>query len=189
MADYNPNIPAGTDNLSTSAGEIQNNFSQANLIFDVDHFKFNYATTASRGMHRVVTFPEIPAVPTPTLLKGVLFTKSVSSASELCFANKDGNGVLWRGGTGTGLVAGTISGTGTMTLPNGLILKWGSVSASTSGTAVGFAAAFPTNLFNVQLTPQSNTSRGVAFGGQSVNGFTAYAENNGTFIYWFAIGN
>ena len=54
----------------------------------------------------------------------------------------------------------TIAATGTYSLPNGLILKWGTSGsiASAGNSTVSFAAAFPAALFGAVLTPGANTT-------------------------------
>ncbi len=57
---YNPSIPNPGDLLSTSQGDIKDNFSSANTSFGVDHYAFS-DLTANNGKHKFVTTP----VPSP----------------------------------------------------------------------------------------------------------------------------
>ena len=65
------------------------------------------------------------------------------------FLQTDGSALSWQvAGAGTS----TQASTGSITLPGGLIFKWGrtaSIVVDTSDNAVTFATAFPTNCFQV----------------------------------------
>lgn len=199
MADYDPLIPQPSDNLSTSQGQILNNFTELNNIFDADHFTWNNATVGNRGLHREVTFPAVKAVdPTPSGVSSVIYTKTVSGASTAFFANASGASALWAGG-GTGLVSLTGSGNdsiGSMTLGNGVIVKWGNI-ATIDGfvTPYSFAVAFPTACFNVIVccdaaAGQSSFAASVINSTVTAAGFsvkqTSLANRN---VRFFAIGN
>ena len=56
-------------------------------------------------------------------------------------------------------VPASYAGEGSVTLPNGLIMKFGTTTAvSGTNTAVNFAANFPTAALNAQITIQENSS-------------------------------
>ena len=89
----------------------------------------------------------------------------------------------------------TLASPGTMTLPSGLIIKWGTGTYTAGTGSVTFAANFPTALLNVQCTL---TTAGAAHGSYppgpspasyAVSGFTVYggAGQSGSFS-WLAIG-
>jgi hypothetical protein len=88
MVDYNPNIPQGIDNLSTSQGQMLNNFTQLNTIFDFDHFTWNDPTAGGtdRGFHRRVTFP-VNVAAAPAGATGILHTV-LGGATSVSFNNK-----------------------------------------------------------------------------------------------------
>jgi hypothetical protein len=58
MSVFNPNIPAPTDRLSVSQGQIQQNFSKSDTSFGTDHYKFSDATV-NNGKHNLVTTPAV----------------------------------------------------------------------------------------------------------------------------------
>ncbi|WP_049870983.1 gp53-like domain-containing protein [Sideroxydans lithotrophicus] len=89
----------------------------------------------------------------------------------------------------TNLVLGTA---GSMTLPGGLILKWGVANLITS-TVITFPVAFPTACYGVYLTGQAGTIIGgvsaisaASYTGSSYNSSTQAATSGN--YYWFAIG-
>lgn len=88
----------------------------------------------------------------------------------------------------------TYNGGESVTLPNGLIMKFGSKSVSGDSTAsVSFSEAFPDSIVQVQLTIKTNiptnSDAGLSAISQTTSGFTI---QNGAFgtetISWMAIG-
>lgn len=73
-------------------------------------------------------------------------------------------------------------------MPGGLILQWGSSSASTAGVAVSFPIAFPNNLLVV--IPGSAAGSGFAYSlSQSAAGFVFHVSAGAPQThYWYAIG-
>ncbi len=59
---YNPNIPQPNNLLSTSQGDILNNFGAANTVYGVDHYAFD-DTTPNATFHKKVTTPPLNAHP------------------------------------------------------------------------------------------------------------------------------
>lgn len=89
MADYDPNTPTGTQNLSVAQPKIQNNFSQLNTIFNSDHYSFDNTDISSRGLHKKVTFPGVlVSDPVNVDEQGCLYTKSVDAKTQLFFDNE-----------------------------------------------------------------------------------------------------
>ncbi len=77
------------------------------------------------------------------------------------------------------------------TRPDGLIIKRGTVTATTAGAAVVFADAFNTVLcaFLQKHDMDGNANDDLVVNGLTVNGFTATAFNtNNQTAYWFAMG-
>ena len=89
----------------------------------------------------------------------------------------------------------TLASPGTVTLPSGLIVKWGTGTYAAGTGSVTFASNFPTGLLSVQV---SLTTAGAAHGSYppgaspasyAVSGFTVYGGvgQSGSFA-WLAIG-
>jgi hypothetical protein len=91
-------------------------------------------------------------------------------------------------------VPASYAGEESVTLPNGLIMKFGSRSVPGDSTAtVSFATAFSTAIVQVQLTIKTsiplNSDAGLSATSQTVNGFTIQNGASGTeTISWMAIG-
>lgn len=99
--------------------------------------------------------------------------------------------------------AQTLSGNGYTTLPNGLIIEWGSLSktASVQGTSVTFPLAFPTACFGVTVartgsTPTNDIGWEQTVGSITTSGFVvnscdfgAGAPDGTTTVYWHALGH
>lgn len=199
MTDYNPLIPQPNDNLSTSQGQILNNFTQLNDIINFDHFNYNFSTVSERGLHRKVSFPENTTVSAPTGVASVLYSKAVSGVSSPYFDNAVGSSVLWRGGSTNGLISQTTGGTpssGRMTLPNGIIFIWGvDTGPIVDNYQVNFqGGGFPTACFSVNITGtrSGNALRSIFI----LDGTLTKAKFNITTastgfnaIYYFAVGN
>ena len=160
-------------------------------------------TDASNGgLHNRIDFFQNISTPSLSGFVSALYPLSVSSVSELAYTNASGTtqitsgtNAIWKGGSGSGVVSSTIATNGSMSLPNGLIFKWGQ-STSGSGTQnITFAVAFPTNCFNVQVTNTSTSPAGTASSviypvGFSRSGFTfRYGGSSINGFFWFAIGN
>jgi hypothetical protein len=88
----------------------------------------------------------------------------------------------------------TTATTGTTTLPNGLIMKWGTGAIFSGVGSVTYATAFPNATLNVQLTISSGSAaatQDALIVGASVTaaGFPAYGNAASTLsFFWLAIG-
>ena len=85
------------------------------------------------------------------------------------------------------------STTGSMTLPSGIIMKWGTGTTSNGAANITYATAFPTAAFNVQLTigggDAAQTLNAMKIGTSVRTAFNAYGPLGTTYnFYWFAIG-
>lgn len=85
------------------------------------------------------------------------------------------------------------STTGSMTLPSGIIMKWGSGATGTSGVTITFATAFPTAAYNIQLTisggDSAQTLYALKIGTFTRTAFNAYGPSGSSYSFlWFAIG-
>jgi hypothetical protein len=112
------------------------------------------------------------------------------------FLTTNGSATSW-GTAGAG--TSTQAATGTMTLPSGIIMKWGttgSIAQDTANVAVSFASPFPNNCFMVTGTPSSalgasgSTSKyGLSIHTFTTTGFIVDNDANASTLTWFAIGN
>lgn len=202
---YNPGIPQPNDLLSTSQPQIQTNFSQANTIFDANHFTFDSATAANRGKHRKVVVVEQATSPGTALDEMAIYTKDVGGITQLFLqrANIAPAGAdiqLTPAVLGDPQLVGT---NGTTFLPGGFIMKFGLTSANGT-TAITWAGLgltnFPNNCFLVIGQPSTNAGPNAANDyvytfGVSTTGFSATGVRRITLqatpvnFYFIAIGN
>lgn len=196
MVDYNPNIPQATDNLSTSQGQILNNFTQLDTIFNIDHFKFDDNNTSARGMHRQINFPTtLVSDPTLSGAASEIYTKTISAVGEAFFANSTDASCIWRGGTGSGKVA---TGPGIITFPNGLIIQWDFEGSISNGATITFPTPFvsapefvsPFAVYTSGVPNIASTNNGSV---TNLNFTISYRSAQGAAvfnqpIYWLAIG-
>ena len=179
---YQPNIPGPNTNLSVSQGDLLGNFQALNTTFGVDHNKFDAVTNA--GAHLQVTLPNFGTPGAPGGTASVIYTKNVASSPTLYFKNGTADSVVWTGGSGTGLSTLTTSastpGSGSLILPNGLKMIWGTQSVSGSSTTVVFGSTgFPNQCQSCQVSGIPTNSGGAA------TAFTVYqlSKTGFRFIY------
>lgn len=192
---YNPDIPQATDEPSASQPELLQNAQGINNWTNVDHYKFD---ENDAGKHRQVTLPA-QADPTTAADEIALFCKNgpISGIPEL-FLRQQSNGAV---------IPVTEHGAGWTYLPSGLLLKWG------SGTATGYQASFSfptnpgipvfTNVFFISVSPRAQQDNQLGYNQMTVLSAQA-ASNLGFFVNcfqfsngnpiltaftWFAIGN
>ena len=190
---YNPAIPGQTDWLSNSQAQVQTNFTALDTIFGVDHV--TYSAVTNNGLHSKITFsnvtadPALGAIPYPEAL---LYTKhqgiAPNQTTELFFSTENQNGATKAISQLTGLPS-SITANGYITLAGGLILQWGGAVCNVAGTPIAFPKTFPNAVFSLTLSPVANQKRGIAENTLNTTGFVCYTENNGTQVYWMAIGN
>lgn len=192
---YDSNIPQTGDNLSTSQGQILENFSQLNLVFTEDHFAFNDSVVANRGLHRKVSLPVTTTVSAPAGTASVIYNKNVSSVASPYFRNAIGDFAMWVGGTtSNGQATTTLANPGQLNLPNGFQLRWGTDAfVGTNATrSVTFTPAFTTNcLVAIVSIDDSNPQNAVGADTYSSSGFNARRNTppSGNLNFrWFALG-
>jgi hypothetical protein len=197
----NVNIPNGPNDPADDQNLIRQNFGNIFNYVSVDHIA---PGASNNGYHSVVHSVPFSTGTDPSAITGIgqLYTKTVGSPTDQQLFYESGNGVVTQlSGNAT-----TSSSTGSTTLPNGLIFKWGyTLMSSGSGSnpkfgTITFSTAFPNNLFNLQMTLQKNGTTG-SENNMSVNSstpttlsasgfnwnFTGSTSYDG--FYWFAIGN
>jgi len=82
----------------------------------------------------------------------------------------------------------SISSSGYVTLPGGLMMQWGFGTFSPSGSAIIFPTAFPSACYSVMATPGSTSgTETCAVTGLGTSGFTG-RSTNGVGCFWMALG-
>lgn len=182
---YTSNIPQSTDNPSDSQPQLLANFQEINTFNSVNHIDFN---DPDQGKHKFMQMPEQGSAPTTAANEGALFTQESSSITEVFFRRESS-------GTEVQLTGGrtTVGPQSSVTLPNGLIMKYGTVTVSGT-TIVTFTTPFPTAARNVQVSLVGGSSAsGRSYIGTTptVSGFV-FRENGGSGSstgHWLAIGD
>lgn len=94
----------------------------------------------------------------------------------------------------TNFTPSTYAGEESVTLPNGLIMKWGKLNPSTGNNTVTYGTAFPTATVNVQYARFKATHSiyedNNAVTSESASGFDIYVTNGSAYgtLAWQAIG-
>jgi len=183
---YTSSIPESGETLGGTRARINTNFQQIDSVESVNHVAFN---ESGEGKHKFLQMPEQAAAPTTAANEGAVYTKQASDGTTQLFYREESNGDEIQ------MTGGTVAAEGSITLPGGLILKWGKkTTAGTSGT-ITFATAFPTQVLSITLGMIRNNSSSTqaiyvnsaaAIGPASFN-YTNTSSN--TDFFWQAIGN
>lgn len=192
---FNSGIPAAANDPSVDQPDMLNNNASTLGIIGTDHVTFNTQGPigpphGSGGQHLQVSFNgnNVPTVPTvvPTLFVN----------------NQDGAGNALPGGvqelffySGTasqGQNQNVSTANGSVVLLGGIILKWGSGTATASGNINAFPVAFPHNCFAVVATSVdpalSSAIVANTYTASSFKAFRTSGSGNVGFTY-IAIGN
>jgi len=190
---FTPNIPQSGQSLGNSRTQVLNNFASLRATMAANHVDVNLTNP---GWHTYIKWSVQASDPTTGANEINEYVKVVGGVAKKFLATPSAGAIFV---TYPGIPPSALSN-GYSYLPGGLLIQWGSVaSPGTSGT-VTFATAniaFPTNLFNVQLT----MGRVNASGGSGVAVIdTSQTFDKTTFsyisstsssvtLYWVAIGN
>jgi hypothetical protein len=195
MPVYQPGIPTGTINLDVDYQNIQNNFTQLDVCFDVDHVTFSN-TSAQTGYHKSIHFNPVSTTVTnvpnnyvtatqypqgvPATVAGIgqLFSSQVNDAINI------DTGLYWLTGAGrqialTRNIAPTLAANGRTFLPGGLILQWGTFIITVAATGLVFTWPFPFTTFYSATLSSPNAS----LGGSRIPNFLNTPTNLGGTVY------
>ena len=141
---YNSDIPQASDDPSQSQSQLLANFQALNTFLSVNHVALNDGT---QGIHKFLQLPEQGSAPTTAANTGGLYTKEVSGATQLFFRNEsNGSERQLTSAFSTGVTNGQV------TIPGGLIIKWGRRDSVNDNGVITFSPAFPSSFYSVQLT-------------------------------------
>lgn len=149
---YTNSIPQATDDPSQSQSQILDNFQALNTSNSVNHVAYN---DPNQGKHKFVQMPEQGSSPTTDPNEGALFTRAstLTSATELVYRRASN-------GTAIEFTAFLGSNNGWTRLPSGILLKWGTATASgSSATNFPTGATIPvfTSVYSAQVTIQDSS--------------------------------
>lgn len=165
---YQQNIPQASQRLKDSQADLLGNFQAIKQLIDVNHDTFG---SASEGKHKFVSFPDQGSSPTVAADEIALFGRlsTLSNASELC-VRKESNGAVYE------FTSAGATSNGWARLPSGILLKWGSGTATGLSGAISFPSgatipAFSTGLIMFVVPAYTLSSDGNGF--VRLNSFTA----------------
>jgi hypothetical protein len=207
---YQPGIPTGSVPLNQDYLNLQANFTQINDQFEVDHVPLTSTSgTPPNGYHEAI---HLVPVSTPTSNPpnnqpingytattgyGQVFDATINdgiNVDQALFFLTGGNRLMQL----TRNFVPVSASRGYTFLPGGLILQWGVINSPGISGTVTFSSsggiAFPSNIFNVQITQRrdgSNSTQGMYVNGNPTR--TQFSYNGSTStddaIFWTAIGN
>ncbi len=193
---YQPGVPTGTVPLNQDYLNLQENFTQINNQFLIDHVPLTSTSgIPPNGYHKAIHLVQ-QAAPVAVADVGEIWCTTANDgySSDTLFFQKTGlnlNTQLSRNFQPT--VAG---GNGYTFIPGGLVYQYGSSSAVTnsSSTTITFPIKFTANVFSIQLTAVTNdnsTIRLSLLNSPTLTQFTTTQTSSSHFInlYWVAIGN
>ena len=189
------------DNSTFASGAVDNTSTQlssgAIIVKDggVTTAKLNdgAVTTAKIVDSNVTTAKIADANVTFAKLTDVIDDDTMATASDTTLATSESIKAYVDAAAG-GFTPSTYAGEESVTLPNGLIMKFGSQTVGSDSTAsVSFSEAFPNSIVQVQLTIKTiislGTDAGLSATSQTTSGFTIQNGSAGTeTISWMAIG-
>lgn len=196
MPVYQPGIPTGTVPLNIDYQNLQDNFTQSNNVYTIDHLPFTNAT-AQLGFHTVVHLLNQSADPVnvPSATAGQIYAKvaSIPPGGDHQLFYKTANG-------GVEQISGSSALQNGFGWFSGILMQWGlsNVNFLGSPTNISFAQTFPNNVFvitigciNTQGNSPSENNVYVKSGTVTTSGFTVTNSSSGGLpqIYWMAIGN
>jgi len=179
---YSSDIPQANDDPSQSQSQLLGNFQAINTFFSVNHVAPN---DGDEGKHKWVSLPEQGAAPSTAVNEIALYSKEVSSTTQL-FYRKEADGAEVQ------LTGNSTPSTNGQVFVGGITIKWGTLSGGSS--VVTFSTPFSSSIFNISVTTvapvASNLNTfGVVNGSATVNGFTIFGSGTPpSSFYWMAIG-
>lgn len=182
---YTNNIPASTDLISTSQGQIQANFTAIDsgttgtgIGFARNHITMTDGTNG--GLHNRVDYYQAVSSPSISGFVSSAYAKTVTHA-ELFYKNATQDMQV------TNSLLTAASGEGM--LPGGLQIRSGSGSSNGAGISNSFSTAFPTGCIAVTATGRnaSQPTNDIKVTAISTTAFTAKSAA-GEAIYYIAIG-
>jgi len=201
---YTSDIPVSGESLGSTRDRIRVNFQEIASVVAVNHVAFN---ALGEGKHKFLQMPEQGSAPTTAADEGGLYTKvGTNPAQTNLFFRGESNGTEYQltrvnsasaseFGTNTNYPPAVANQDGGWTfLPGGLLLQYGKMTETASGSNVGTPVVFPiaysTFLASVTATRRQNnsgTEYGIISEGLTGFNFTSSGNSNQPF-YWIAIG-
>lgn len=187
---YNPDIPQPTDQPSQSQGQILDNFTSINEIWDVNHYTF---ASANGGKHKFLQLPIQIAAPATGVNEFGMYTASYTPEGGGTAVT---NLVIKKPDTGQRIpftASGGNEGNGYSWLASGLLMKWG-ISSITSPPYTDplprdpqdilYPTSVNTPVFNAAAYAITITNRSNNYGGILDPDTFVYLHGQGNFDYF-----
>lgn len=190
---YNSNIPQAGDRPSSSQSQLLGNFQDLKTYLDRNHVAISDpGSNVDEGKHNFLQMPEQATAPSTLANEGGVYTKEVSTATQLFFREEsDGTERQL-----TGQFWSQVGGDYGMITPWGLTANWGVVTTTgNTPVTVTFRQAYPSSgaVHSIQVTPISDTGANrtsvVSTGSVTATTFQIRSSNNGMQAYYWAIGS
>ena len=190
LATFSPTATDGVSTFVNSSGQI--------AVLDggiaANKLAANAVTTTKILNANVTTAKIADANVTFAKLADVIDDDTMATATDTTLATSESIKAYVDTSKTSAFTPSTYAGVESVTLPNGLIMKFG-IHTTTSGTnVITFGTAFPSGCINVQYTRQKDTwssfnENGCVLGTPNATSFDFYIDGT-TFgnIYWTAIG-
>ena len=140
-------VPNTGQSLGQTRDDMRQNFTSINRGFSVDHVTFN--ALQNEGKHNRVTFPPQGADPVLVADEMALYTKLIGGNPALFLSDFNTASIV-------NFTSATKANTGTMTLPSGIIVKWGRnttpVIPNEGQQTVNFTTPFPNAIYTIYAT-------------------------------------
>lgn len=186
---FDPTVPSTGSLISAQYNILQTNFAQSNTLYGIDHYSWNDATVANRGLHRYLTIPVpvSPAAPLGAIVNvySKTFAEGVPPANynELVFENPT---------VATQITASYLDSTaGEGFIPGGLQIRAGSGTAAVGGNPITYSQQFPTATLVVCISINTFAGAGNTFvpiASYAATGFTASSGTGNPPFRYIAIG-
>lgn len=150
---YNPNIPQGTDNISSSQAQIQTNFNQVNVQYGQDHVAFNTGSGNGTGFHKKVTLPDNPAAIVTTAGQWVMYGRNTTGIT-MPYYKRDGAPTIFPVSPIKAYISGTFLTASTASIQDSFNITLTSVvtSGNLISITLGITQPMRTNTYGVLLS-------------------------------------
>lgn len=184
MSTYFPNIPQAGDNPSDTQPQLLSNFQALDAAIDRNHKSLS--DTANSGRHEVVEMEEQSSDPTPVATYGSLYVKDDGGTQNLYMIDDASTIHQFTN-------AFTAATSGELTIPGGLVLKWGFEGVVTNGQTITYPTPFSSATYNVQISSTRGDAQNriihVNAASVSAASFAVQTDSSNLGMYWLAIGS
>ena len=150
----NINIPMPTQSLGQTWSPIQQNFNAIQAAWVVNHVDYNSVSPLA-GKHTYVTMPAQTTPPGTLATEQAIFCQNDGFGNPQLFVQSPSAAALYNitGAYFNPVLPWALGSQGSLTLPSGIIVKWGFAQSSGAGLAtVSFTSAFPNAIFTAYAT-------------------------------------